>query len=215
MIHHRRYRYAFALLVGALCAPLAAAADTALDRYLEGLRSWRAAFTQSLSDARGRTRGLTRGTLVVQRPGKFRWESAPEGAQASAQVMVADGRNLWFLDRDLEQVTVKPAERAMTATPAALLAGTAPLRENFEVQAEARREGLEWVAVRPKNADAEFRRARFGFSGLELKRLELEDKLGQNAILSFSRSERNGEVGRDELTFVPPAGVDVIGKAVP
>lgn len=188
---------------------------TVLDRYLDDLRSWRTAFTQSLTDARGRARGTTQGTLVLQRPGKFRWESAPEGVSGSAQVMVADGRNLWFLDRDLDQVTVKPAGNALTATPAALLAGTAPLRDNFEVQAEARRDGLEWVAVRPKAVDAEFRRARFGFAGPELKKLELEDKLGQRALLVFARSERNGNVSRDEFVFVPPPGVDVIGKSVP
>ena len=99
-------------------------------------------------------------------------------------------------------------------TPAALLAGTAPLRVAFEVQVEGRRDGLEWVAVRPRAADAEFRRARFGFAGLELRRLELDDKLGQRAELVFTRSERNGEVRPDELAFTPPAGADLIGKPV-
>jgi len=203
-----------ALVAFGVAPVLAASNDTPLDRYLDGLKTWRATFTQSLTDARGRARSTTSGTLVLQRPGRFRWESAPEGATPGAQVMVADGRNLWFLDRDLEQVTVKPAGDALTATPAALLAGTAPLRVAFEVQAEARRDGLEWVAVRPRAADAEFRRARFGFAGLELRRLELDDKLGQRAELVFTRSERNGEVRADELAFTPPAGADLIGKPV-
>ena len=40
------------------------------------------------------------------------------GAAQSPQLMVADGKNLWFYDRDLEQVSVKAAASALTATPA-------------------------------------------------------------------------------------------------
>lgn len=204
-----------AAALGLACAVASAApADTALDRYLDGLRAWRASYTQTLTDARGRARGETQGVLLIQRPGKFRWESAPRGATATAQLMIADGRNLWFYDRDLEQVTVKPAARALSATPAALLSGAAPLREAFGVEAKGQRDGLEWVAVQPKSVDAEFRSARFGFAGLELRRLEIDDKLGQRAELRFARSERNGEVRADELAFATPAGVDVIGKPV-
>ena len=56
-------------------------------------------------------------------PGKFRWESAPEGAEPGAQLLVADGRNLWFMDRDLQQATVRPLDQALPQSPALLLAG--------------------------------------------------------------------------------------------
>ena len=82
----------------------AAAQDTALDRFLAGLGSWRAEFTQTTTDTRGRSRGAEQGRLIVQRPGRFRWETGPVRAAEPAQVMVADGRNLWFFDRDVEQV---------------------------------------------------------------------------------------------------------------
>ena len=52
------------------------------------------------------------GKLVIVRPGRFRWELTPAGRRSSPQLMVADGKNLWFYDRDLEQVSVKPATRA-------------------------------------------------------------------------------------------------------
>ncbi|NBU26174.1 MAG: outer membrane lipoprotein carrier protein LolA, partial [Gammaproteobacteria bacterium] len=125
----------------------ATAQATALDRYLDGLVSWRADFAQSTLDARGRRRPAQEGTLIVQRPGRFRWEIRAAGASVMqpAQVMVADGRNLWFYDADLQQVTVKPSGGALTATPAMLLAGTVPLREAFTVAATGRRDGLDWV----------------------------------------------------------------------
>ena len=192
----------------------AAPAATALDRYLQGLVSWRAEFTQSTTDARGRMRPVQEGLLVVQRPGRFRWEIRGAGAPATqpSQVMVADGKNLWFYDRDLEQVTVKPAGAALTATPAMLLAGTVPLRERFDVAATGRRGGLEWVRVTPRDLDAEFREARFGFVGLELRRLELADKLGQQVVLVFRGGARNPSLAPAALRFEPPPGADLIGK---
>ncbi len=199
-------------------APKAAtAAATALDRYLDGLVTWRADFSQAMVDARGRRRPTQEGTLTVQRPGRFRWEIRAAGASVMqpAQVMVADGRNLWFYDADLEQVTVKPSGGALTATPAMLLAGTVPLREAFTVAAAGRRDGLDWVRAVPKGVDAEFREARFGFAGLELRRLEIDDRLGQRVTLAFRGGQRNPAIPSGVLRFDPPAGADLIGKPLP
>jgi len=72
--------------------------------------------------------------------------------------------------------------------------------------------------VEPKGAQADFRRALFGFDtgakGVEeLKKLILDDKLGQTATIVFQKVERNVPVSPDEVSFTPPAGVDVIGTA--
>ena len=65
---------------------------------------------------------------MVERPGKFSWDihpqsvtpaansdrraaAPPAAASGSGQLMVSDGRNVWFYDRDLQQVTVKPVTR--------------------------------------------------------------------------------------------------------
>ena len=126
--------------------------------------------------------------------------------------MVADGRNLWFYDRDLQQVTVKPVDAALSATPAMLLSGAVDIQKNFTLTPAGKREGLDWTLVEPRGNDADFRRALFGFDRGELKRMILEDKLGQTATVIFDKVERNGPVSPDETTFTPPAGVDVIGK---
>jgi len=194
--------------------PVAAASrDTALDRYLAQLATLRVDFQQSLTDARGRSLESVSGTLLVQRPGRFRWEVRPTKSEAPpTQLMVADGRNVWFYDRELEQVTVRPASSALTATPALLLSGVVDVHVAFDITGEARAGGLDWVRVTPKRADAEFREARLGFSGNELRRMEIADKLGQKSVLDFGRNERNGRVDPAELRFVPPPGVDVIGR---
>ena len=206
----------------ALVGP-ARAADTPLDSYLDNLKTLRASFLQTLTDAHGRELDRATGKLIVVRPGKFSWEIHPQhgaavsgtdAAAATGQLMVCDGRNLWFLDRDLQQVTVKPVDAALSATPAMLLSGVADVRAHFALTPAGTREGLEWVLVEPKGAEADFRSALFGFAQGELKRMILEDKLGQTATIMFDKIERNGKVAPAEVSFTPPAGTDVIGTPV-
>ena len=205
---------AWCLVVAAWLLSLAVAhADgrTALDLYLDGLESWRAEFSQSITDSRGRMRPAQRGRLLVQRPGKFRWEVGPSRGNA-AQIMVADGRTVWFLDSDLDQVTVRPAGSGGAATPAMLLSGATPLRTKFNVEVTGRKADLEWVRVSPKSPGGEFKEMRFGFAGRELRRLEIDDKLGQQSVMIFETSSRNDRIDPSEFRFSPPPGADVIGK---
>jgi outer membrane lipoprotein carrier protein len=203
-------------IVATIVATVAAAASTPLDSYLDDMKTLRASFVQTLADAHGKEIDRSTGTLIVSRPGKFSWEIHPQnmgkGSSAdSGQLMVADGRNLWFLDRDLQQVTVKPADAALSATPAMLLSGTVDVRKNFTISPAPKRDGLDWVLVEPHGTDADFRHALMGFDGKDLKRMILEDKLGQTATVMFDHVERNGKVAPEEVSFTPPAGVDVIG----
>jgi len=232
-------------LMGALlllATPFALATGTPLDSYLDDMKTLRATFLQTLTDAHGKEIDRANGTLIVSRPGRFSWEIHPQaagssgGAQAGAaqsgagqpaagqpgasqpgttqsggQLMVADGRNLWFLDRDLQQVTVKPADAALSATPAMLLSGTVDVRKSFTITSLPRHDGLDWVAVEPHGSEADFKRAVLGFEGKVLKRMILSDKLGQTATIQFDRVEQNGRVAPEEVSFTPPAGVDVIG----
>lgn len=200
------------LLATAAAAP--AATSTVLDAYLSGLSTWTANFKQDVVDADGKSMPGGHGKLVIVRPGKFRWESTPDGASEAAQLLIADGRNLWFLDRDLDQATVKPLADALPQSPAMLLAGGADLRDAFSVLADGRRDGLEWVRVQPKDAASDFHEAQFGFHGKELARLVVVDKLGQRSTLRFTDVQRNVPVDPGVTQFVLPQGVDLIGKPV-
>jgi outer membrane lipoprotein carrier protein len=212
------------LLAGAsLCAAAAAQGPTAanaLDAYLANLKTLRAEFSQVVTDGHGAEVQRATGKFVIQRPGKFRWELTPQtsaGRAQTPQLMVADGKNLWFYDSDLEQVSVKPAASALTATPASLLSGDGKFAEVFTVRDDGTRDGLDWVKVTPKKTDADFREARLAFKGTggELQRMVLKDKLGQTVRLDFVTSARNVPVAEAELKFTPPPGADVIGTPAP
>lgn len=195
-------------------ARAAAAPATALDRYLDGLTTLRATFSQVVVDAAGKPLETGEGTLLVRRPGRFRWQYTP--SDAGPQLLVADGTNLWFYDRELQQATVKPAAAALTATPVMLLSGTAAeLHSAFTVVDVGEHDALEWVQVTPRSATAEFVSAELGFRGRQLARLVIHDRLNQTDTLTFSESARGARIADAELRFAPPAGVDVIGTPRP
>lgn len=195
----------------------AQAGPTQLDRFLKTLKTLKTSFTQTLVDAHGSEISRSAGTLIVARPGRFRWDIHPLGAGAGAgagagQLMVGDGRNVWFYDRDLQQVTVRPVSAALSATPAMLLSGTVDVHQHFKERPAGRRDGLEWVFVEPRDpSGADFRSALFGFEHGTLKRMILEDTLGQEATVMFKHVEVNRPVAAKLLTFSPPPGADVIG----
>jgi outer membrane lipoprotein carrier protein len=201
------------LLLSVSLSAAGADSQTPLDKYLAGMRTLRSEFTQTVTDGRGERVQEANGKLLIVRPGRFRWELTPAG-NPNAQLMIADGKNLWFYDPDLEQVSVKPAT-VLTATPASLLSGAGDIRALFTVSAAGRRDGFDWVKVVPKQGDADFREAQLGFGMSELRRMVLKDKLGQTVRLDFHASERNAPVTEAEVTFAPPAGADVIGTPTP
>ncbi|MGH8143837.1 MAG: outer membrane lipoprotein carrier protein LolA [Steroidobacteraceae bacterium] len=216
----------------ATAAPDAPAAATVLDRYLDGLMSLRADFTQTVTDAKGAQVEAGSGSLVVQRPGKFRWDYEPHaavggsggdsggsgdaGADRRGQLLVADGENLWFYDRELEQVTVKPIDAGLSSTPIMLLSGAAPrLRANFDISAAGTHDGLDWTDVKPRSDQADFNDAQLGFKSGQLVRMVFHNALGQTVRLDFTHSQRNGRIDAAAFDFKAPPGVDVIGTPQP
>ena len=201
-----------ALLPSAVVADAAAdaRAATRLEEALDSLSSLRAEFSQTVTDAGGARTESAEGSVSLARPGRFRWDY-----RAPAQLIVSDGTSVWLYDVDLAQVTVRPAADSLAGTPALLLSGQADLAGAFEISDGGEQGGLSWSRLRPKDADSDFTELRVGVTGRELRHMTLLDKLGQTTQLEFSRIERNPRFDADTFTFVPPPGVDVVGRATP
>ncbi len=194
------------------CAAAAAQASAAADveKYMNGLASWAADFQQTIDDGHGNVLRSAAGRLFLQRPGKFRWDYS----QPSEQLILADGRQIWFYDKDLSQANVRDMDTSLASTPASLLSGSASVSTQFNVTAlPPDNNGLTWFQLVPRHADTDFQLVRIGFDkGGELRSMFLADKLNQITQLSFSNSKRNLTLAPDLFTFVPPPGVDVIGR---
>ena len=94
-----------------------------------------------------------------------------------------------------------------------LLAGEGELAAEFAIADAGEQDGLAWSRLTPRRSDGDFRELRLGFAGGDLRRMLLLDRLGQVTRLEFEKLERNPRLDRSTFTFVPPAGVDVVGRA--
>jgi outer membrane lipoprotein carrier protein len=186
-------------------------AAATVERYLSNLSTWSADFSQTINDEAGKTLRSASGHLYLQRPGKFRWDYL----KPVEQMVLADGKKLWFYDKDLQQANVRDLDAAVANTPATLLSGGAALGSQFEIKSLPAAEGLEWFQLVPKHPDTDFQAVRIGFAKGELVRMMLADKLNEVTSLRFSAAHRNVTLPADEFTFTPPPGVDVIGRDPP
>jgi len=178
-----------------------------LQRYLEGFASFQADFRQLSSNSAGDRTTESGGTLYLQKPGRFRWDYR----KPDEQLIVSDGEKVWLYDVQLEQVTVKTLDESLSTTPALLLAGKSTITDGFTVTGLGNRDGIDWLQLTPKRSDTDFVEFRLGFASGELKVMELKDKLQQSTRIEFSHVRRNPQLAAGLFTFVPPAGVDVIG----
>jgi outer membrane lipoprotein carrier protein len=190
-----------------LMAPLAARADAVetLRGFVQTVQSGRATFTQVATSPDGAKKKTSSGEFEFQRPNRFRFDYA----KPYEQQIVADGQKVWLHDLDLNQVTVRPFDQALGATPAALLSG-GNLERDFTLQAEADQGGLQWVQAQPKAKDGQIRQLRVGFRGRDLAAIELTDALGQRSRLDFAHFESNIRIVPERFRFQAPAGTDVL-----
>lgn len=181
--------------------------DSKVQNYFHDLKSLQADFVQTIFDEKGRTLETSKGQMFMQKPGRFRWDYREPGTQ----LIVADGQRMWLYDKELQQVTVRLLDKALSATPLALLSGAAPIEEAFTVSSSSMRDGLQWYELHPREEQPEFKLLRVAFNGDTLKIIELEDAFNQRTRLSFEHLQRNVNIAPELLRFVPPKGVDVVG----
>jgi outer membrane lipoprotein carrier protein len=197
-------------LLALLCllAPAAAAASAteALKAFLGQTQTVRARFAQMVLDKNLKPLQQAQGVMQFSRPGKFRWDYQ----KPYEQVIVGDGTRLWIYDKDLNQVTVRKLDRALGATPAALLAGSNELERDFTLRNLGPEKGLDWLEAVPKSRDTVFERIRMGFGKSGLEAMELRDQFGQVTVISFADVERNPKLAAEVFRFTPPKGADVI-----
>lgn len=199
----------FLLCLLALLPGLAwAGALEQLRGFLDQTRTLRAEFTQTVVARNGRKPQQSSGIVSIARPGKLRWEIK----KPYPQLMVGDGEKFWIYDQELAQVTVKKVGQAIGSTPAAILAGNNELERNFTLQEDGETDGVQWLLAVPKKPDSGFEKLRLGFSGNDLKAMELFDNFGQTTYLRFAKLERNPTLSPTLFRFTPPAGADVLGE---
>lgn len=191
------------------CPPALAGGLDDFMAFNAATKSATATFEQQVIDRSGKVVEKATGTFAFQRPGKFRWAYD----KPHRQLLVGDGQKLYIHDPDLNQVTVKRMDAALSSTPAALLAGRDDITTLFTLRDAGSQDGLNWVEASPKSKDTGFEKVRLGLDGRTLAAMELHDQLGGRTMLRFNDLKANAAVAPAQFTFTPPKGADVMEDA--
>ena len=192
-----------------ICSSAMAQAQTAASRagqLFKGLKSFHAAFRQQVVDVDGHVVQQSSGQVAIRRPGRFRWDYQ----LPYRQLIVADGKQLWIYDEDLEQVTVSMLDNSLEQTPALLLSRDISLEENFDIRALPDSKGLQWLAMIPKDPSATYSEIRLGVSDGSLHAMQLVDGFGQVTHLDFTDIRVNETLPESLFRFKPPPNTDII-----
>lgn len=209
-------RLMLALSAVALTLSLSVAAQTAagpararLDAFATGLHSLTGHFSQTLTDVNGHAGKSSSGTLALQAPRQFRWDTtAPY-----KQTIVADGSRVWMYDPELEQVTVRIQSSEEAHSPLTVLTDLKQMDKDFKVAERGEHDGLLWLRLSSTAKDPQFDYADLGFDANGLARMTFRDQLGSTTEIRFSGWQRNVPIAPATFNFVPPKGADVIGDA--
>lgn len=209
----KRFKLALAaialLSLGTAAQAAAGAARARLDAFATGLHSLTGDFSQTLVDPNGNAGKTSTGTLALQAPRQFRWETAAP----YKQTIVADGSRVWMYDPELEQVTVRIQSSEEAHSPLTVLTDLKQMDREFKVSEQGERDGLAWLRLTSTAKDPQFAWADLGFDANGLARMSFKDQLGSTTDIRFSHWQRNVAIPPAVFTFTPPKGADVIGDA--
>jgi len=193
-----------------LFIPVIAHADAATDliTLLNSTRTMQASFIQEAGGKSSRLQHNSMGTMVVERPGRFRWDIV----QPSHIIVIADGKKVWIHNIDLLQVTVQSLAKSIGATPAAILSGDGnDLLGHYSVRGLANDQGQAFT-LHAKNARETYTDLDLFFKQGKIQKMKIVDKMGQQSVVTFSNVTVNVPLRPHLFSFTPPRGVDVINN---
>ena len=196
-----------ALSLGSVAHATTGPARARLNAFAQDLHSLTGHFTQTLTDVNGQGAKASAGTLALEAPRQFRWETLTP----YKQTIVADGSRVWLYDPELDQVTVRIQSTEEAHSPLTVLTDVKNLDKNFHTTERGERDGLLWLRLTSGAKDPQFDYADLGFDANGLARMSFRDQLGATTDIRFSDWQRNVAIPPATFSFVPPKGADVIG----
>ena len=191
-----------------------------LVKQLSGVKSFTANFEQTTKATQtgkvAQKKGLTaqhmnqtfKGTMKVERPGKFYWETTTP----AKQTIVTAGRTVWIYDPDLQQAVRQSLDEQVANTPALLLSGnTAQIMKTYRItMPDASKTSY---TLYPKQKDSAFQSLSISFGAKSVPTsMVLNDSLGQTTTVRFNNVKMNTAIPDATFNFVPPKGTDIIDQ---
>lgn len=199
-----------ALLLAAIAQPSAATSAEEIARRVEArlLRpsDLRARFVQTYRSGVLGREVKERGTLLLKRPGRMRWDyESPE-----KKTFVCDGRTFYFYVPADRQVIVREQKDA-TGVAGLLLAGQGAPLASFRPALEPAPDGRTRLVLVPRNPDPEIEELRLDLDDADrVRAIEVLDLQGNRSRFEFDELQENVGLKDELFRFVPPRGVEVI-----
>ncbi|MES2823394.1 MAG: outer membrane lipoprotein chaperone LolA [Pseudomonadota bacterium] len=178
-----------------------------LRKQLDAMTSLQGDFVQTLLDQNGKKLDESKGTFIMQRPGKFYWDTT----SPAPQLLISNQKTIWLYDPDLQTVTVRPFSDDLQKTPTLLLtADVESLRKHFSIKRSEQPNKVEKFTLTPKVSESLFQQLTLIFIDGLLTEFNIQDSLSQITQIVLSKQKRNQPVDEKLFNFVPPEGVDII-----
>jgi outer membrane lipoprotein carrier protein len=191
------------LLCICLSSSFASSAAEQLVSIFSRLTTIQGDFTQTVYAQKGQVISVSKGTFKIRRPNQFYWNvNTP-----MKQLTIADGKNVWLYQPDLEQVTESLMTKKIGQTPLAILSGSSEaLLNNFNVV----KNSTNHFSLTAKTINSNFHKITLTISGGSPQQMQLFDSLNQKTVLAFSKVGVNHSLNKNAFQFTVPKGVDVI-----
>jgi len=193
------------LVLGSLIATPSFADDSqALQDKLATLKSFKAQFSQNVTDPQGQAVMQGEGTIALKQPMMIRWQQT----NPDDTLFVSNGDKTYYFDSFAEQVTIMDTHSLIDSTPFVLLTSKDPAQwEKYSVQATD-----SGFSVTPnKGVESQVEQLDITFAGNEqgLAKLVVTDNSGQLSSFSFNNAQVNTTLDTSTFEFTPPEGVEI------
>ncbi|KTG20983.1 outer membrane lipoprotein carrier protein LolA [Pseudoalteromonas sp. XI10] len=194
-----------ALIMGCLLSGQSFADDSeALQQQLAAIKSFKAEFSQQVTDSQGEAIMQGEGNIALQQPMMIRWQQqSPDDT-----LFVSNGDKTYYFDSFAEQVTIMNTHSLIDSTPFVLLTSKDP-EQWAKYQVVATDAGF---SVTPnKGVESQVEQLDISFNAQEqgLASLTVLDTSGQQSLFTFKDAKVNEALATQTFEFTIPEGVEV------
>jgi outer membrane lipoprotein carrier protein len=208
-----KFKLVFALLFVSsmlIAAETKITAEQVLDNVRKDLNSLEADFIQYETDANGNRSEDSTGKVWLNAPNQFKWEYQ----KPIPQLIVADGKQVWVYDDDLEQVTIK--QQNSQQNPIYVLLNKDQTQEHYTVSLvnKVDTDTLQWIQMLPKKPNEDIKVVWLGVEKNNLVSLKLQNQLDNVVVFEFLNVKRNPKLADNFFNFKVPKGVEILRDGI-
>ncbi|WP_428614180.1 outer membrane lipoprotein chaperone LolA [Pseudoalteromonas sp.] len=194
-----------ALIMGCLLSGQSFADDSeALQQQLAAIKSFKAEFSQQVTDSQGEAIMQGEGNIALQQPMMIRWQQqSPDDT-----LFVSNGDKTYYFDSFAEQVTIMNTHSLIDSTPFVLLTSKDP-EQWAKYQVVATEAGFSVTPNKGVESQVEKLDIRFNAKEQGLASLTVLDTSGQQSLFTFNDAKVNEALATQTFEFTIPEGVEV------